>query len=322
MPFKQNVIERIEENDRTLTLIERGAWSNYLTEADIEVLIDSIKIGENKFLNTLELDDNEIGDNGALLLSSLETIKVLQVAESDITAIGAEYLSKMKSLLSLSVSLNQIGDEGFAALVGSTSIVSLDASHCGITSKGAEAVLNNTHITFLSLEGNDIEDVVLQKIDAHIARNRQKAEDELSSEINRVEKKSLEKLSLDEHSGFLQKRIEPSVSSEGIFGQNLPKSNERQTLNNNERVREAGSPVISSSHQFWSGSPMEQRQLENNQNNVKIDLTAFVDICNTQVQLLNNLLSQLPPDTLKEYPEYQNKLPNITMQQRTLGKKQ
>lgn len=175
MPFKQNVIQRIQENDPRLTLIGSGAWSDCLTEADIEVLTDAIKFSKNTFLNTLDLNENDSGDEGALFLSSLEAIKNLKIADNGITSVGAEYLKEMKSLSSLDVSLNEIGDDGFAALVKNTSIVSLTACRCGITSQGAEAVLNNTHIFSLALEGNDIEEKVLEKIDAHIARNRQKA---------------------------------------------------------------------------------------------------------------------------------------------------
>ena len=88
------------------------------------ILADGLKT--NVILETLNLENNSIGDTGVKLLCDVLsttnwTLKRIDLNENNITSIGLQYLAKMlktnSSLIWLGLHTNSIGDRGMEALV-------------------------------------------------------------------------------------------------------------------------------------------------------------------------------------------------------------
>lgn len=109
---------------------------------------------------------NDIGDDGALLLSAwpaLRTLEILSVYNDTLGPEGAQALAAsphMRNLRVLDLSHNRIGDAGLAALAASPvldTVRVLLLELCGITNVGLQALASSPHarrLEIVSLRGN------------------------------------------------------------------------------------------------------------------------------------------------------------------------
>ena len=110
----------------------------------------------NGTLTSLNLDFNQIGDDGARLLKDNRTITNLSLYANGITEQGAMALASSNVITHLTLTGNQIGDTGAAAFKNNQSITELDLANCGIGEQGAIDLAGNKTITLLKLRSNRI----------------------------------------------------------------------------------------------------------------------------------------------------------------------
>ncbi len=139
--------------------IQEAVWEvlkNKLSLTHIN-LENSCKIGyRNGTLTSLDLDSNQIGDDGARLLRDNRTITNLSLIATGITEKGAMALASSKVITHLALASNQIGDTGAAAFKENHSITELDLADCGIGEQGAIDLAGKKTITSLCLDINRI----------------------------------------------------------------------------------------------------------------------------------------------------------------------
>ena len=111
---------------------------------------------------------NDLGDDGALLLSAwpaLRTLEILSIYNDTLGPEGAAALAAsphMRNLRVLDLSQNRIGDTGLAALAASpllSTVRILLLELCGITSVGLQALASSPHarrLEIVSLRGNHL----------------------------------------------------------------------------------------------------------------------------------------------------------------------
>tara|TARA_R110002126_G_scaffold173969_3_gene322563 strand:+ start:24730 stop:26610 length:1881 start_codon:yes stop_codon:yes gene_type:complete len=170
MPISNEVLERLQTNDLTLTALD--LWGYQMGDRGAEHLAAALE--ENTTLTSLDLHDNQISDRGAEHLAAvLEeniTLTALNLGGNEIGAAGAEHLAAAlkvnTTLTSLQLDYNQMGDRGAehlaTALKVNTTLTALDLGGNEIGAAGAEhlaAVLKvNTTLTSLHLWGNQMGD--------------------------------------------------------------------------------------------------------------------------------------------------------------------
>ncbi len=117
----------------------------------------SCEIGyRNGTLTSLNLDSNQIGDDGARLLKNNRTITNLSLTATGITEQGAMALASSNVITHLVLTGNKIGDTGAAAFKNNQSITELKLVNCGIGEQGAIDLAGNKTITSLELDSNRI----------------------------------------------------------------------------------------------------------------------------------------------------------------------
>lgn len=127
MPFDDNLLKRLRENDPALVDIYLPNQDPKLTPKDIEALVNALQT--NTYLTSLSLADNDIGDQGAILLS------------------------QHTNLMMLDISSNNVSDEGIKALAKLPNLKSLYcANNYGITHTGIEALIENKNISDLLID--------------------------------------------------------------------------------------------------------------------------------------------------------------------------
>lgn len=133
----------INENRKTINLEARG-----LTTENLRYIVELVNARKNP-LDELALSGNNINDEGAKVLSSLQKVK------------------------SLDVSVNNISDEGVKFLITNTPIVSLDISANNLTNKIVDILLSSSQLFWINVERNrDISSENKKKLKAHIAQNK------------------------------------------------------------------------------------------------------------------------------------------------------
>ncbi len=141
--------------------IQEAVWEvlkNKLSLPHIN-LDESCEIGyRNGTLTSLDLNFNQIGDDGARLLKGNRTITNLSLYANGITEKGAMALASSNVITHLRLTANQIGDTGAAAFKDNPSITELDLADCGIGEQGAIDLAGNNTITSLRLDKNIIGD--------------------------------------------------------------------------------------------------------------------------------------------------------------------
>ena len=101
-------------------------------------------------MTTLNLERNDIGDEGAKALAENSTLTTLDLFHNGIGAEGAKALAENSTLTTLNLYTNGIGDEG------------------------AKALAENSTLTTLDLGGNGIDGDILRLVDDTLDRNRQR----------------------------------------------------------------------------------------------------------------------------------------------------
>lgn len=170
MPFNQKFLTHIEQNDPTITKVHLRT-EEALTPADIKELVEAMKRGKNTHIKALILPDNEIGDEGAALIATLENIEVLGLEGNNIGAEGARHLAQMKSLKELGLSGNSVGDQGAGYLAENRSLEQLELNENNITNVGAKAFLNHKQLKLLFLDDNTIDLDLIERIQTQIKAN-------------------------------------------------------------------------------------------------------------------------------------------------------
>ncbi len=112
----------------------------------------------NGTLTSLNLNFNQIGDDGARLLKDHRTITNLSLNGNGITEQGAMALVSSDVITHLILTDNKIGDTGAAAFKSNSTITYLKLARCGISFWGAKDLACNKTITSLTLSFNNIGD--------------------------------------------------------------------------------------------------------------------------------------------------------------------
>jgi Leucine-rich repeat (LRR) protein len=116
-------------------------------------------LSELTWLVSLDLAGNGIGDKGATELATLPplaSLTSLNLEEADIGDEGAKALAALVSLTSLNLRDNRIGTEGVSALAALTSLTSLDLSYNDIGDEAVKALAVLTSLTHLGLAGTGL----------------------------------------------------------------------------------------------------------------------------------------------------------------------
>jgi len=109
-------------------------------------------------LTSLDLGNNQIGDAGAAALAALTNLTSLDLGFNDIGGAGVAALAALTQLTSLNLGFNEIGDEGAAVLAALTQLISLNLRGNQISAEGAAILAALTQLTTLDLSGNQIGD--------------------------------------------------------------------------------------------------------------------------------------------------------------------
>ena len=185
----QDVIHRIECNDMTLTAIKLPddflPERQYVDGEDIIPLITALT--GNIAVTSLDLSDNDLGDEGASLLKELlqqnKKLKILDLSRNRILTTGgkalADGLVENAALLNLNLLENSLGDEGaraFARVFATNrTLTHISLADNGISTAGAEAIASSlkhnrslTHVNFAYNDfGNDGIEVMVEAWNNH-----------------------------------------------------------------------------------------------------------------------------------------------------------
>ncbi|NOT02643.1 MAG: hypothetical protein HOP29_18715 [Phycisphaerales bacterium] len=107
-------------------------------------------------LTTLDLGNNNIGDEGAKALATLTGLTTLHLGDNNIGAEGAKALATLTGLTTLHLGDNNIGAEGAKALATLTGLTTLHLGGNNIGAEGAKALATLTGLTTLHLWNNKI----------------------------------------------------------------------------------------------------------------------------------------------------------------------
>ncbi len=145
----------------SIQLIQQSVDGNHLDlsckeliDKDIEVICSFLK--DNPHITSLDLTDNQIGDEGAKALTTNTSLTSLDISFNLIDDESAKTLATNTTLTSLTLVRNQFGYEGAKALATNTTLTSLDIRYNEIGTKGAKALATNTTLTSLEISCNQI----------------------------------------------------------------------------------------------------------------------------------------------------------------------
>jgi internalin A len=102
-------------------------------------------------LTSLNLSDNEIGDEGVQALGCLVKLASLDLRSNKIGNNNAQALSPLVNLASLDLGWNEIGADGARALSSLVNLTSLDLAGNAIGADGAQALGQLVNLTRLDL---------------------------------------------------------------------------------------------------------------------------------------------------------------------------
>lgn len=159
MPIHPEILRRLKENDPTLVELDLnrdfGASRGSFADKDIITLCDALKM--NTSLQSMELKEHEISDEGAQALARTNLIR-LNLTGNKIGVAGARAFASNKKLTTLNLYNNELGDAGAIIIAQNTSLISLNIGWNFIGDEGAEALSANRTITELHLDSNNIGD--------------------------------------------------------------------------------------------------------------------------------------------------------------------
>ena len=135
MPIPEQILCRIENNDPTLTELNLSSQYPPLNVDDMRQLV---VLNKNTQLQLLILCENEIGDEGAVLLASI--------------------LSSSNVARTIDVSINNIGNAGAIALL-TAPITSLNLSGNHVSDVGVQLLISNHVLHSLIIHDNNLTNV-------------------------------------------------------------------------------------------------------------------------------------------------------------------
>ena len=148
MPITKDIIET-HVNGSKLNLKNMG-----LKDKDMPIVCEFLS--ERPDITFLNVCENEIGAQGAVILARNNSLRILDICFNHIGTEGAKALADNKNLISLKVGWNQIRDEGAIALANNKSLIKLDVTGNYIGVKGALAIESNKVLRFLDIKHNQI----------------------------------------------------------------------------------------------------------------------------------------------------------------------
>jgi Leucine-rich repeat (LRR) protein len=140
-----------ECRDAQNTTLDLSSVGLTLLEADVVAGLTSLTS-----LTSVNLQDNEIGPDGAQALAGLTGLTSLILGINTIGAEGAQALKGLTRLTDLELGNCKIGDRGVQALAGLTSLTTLGLGDNDISDEGAWALSGLTNLTELFLWKNAI----------------------------------------------------------------------------------------------------------------------------------------------------------------------
>lgn len=117
-----------------------------------------------KNLETLDIGDNHIGDEGARLIGQLNNLKELNIDACCLGPNGAGAIRRLQGLSKLSISRNDIRAAGFEAISQLTLLKELCAHLCDISAITDEAVERLQSLQKLDISENEIGDAGAKRI--------------------------------------------------------------------------------------------------------------------------------------------------------------
>ena len=97
-------------------------------------------------LTSLNISSQQIGPEGAKLVSGVKQLEKLILVFNNVGTEGAKYISEMENLTSLIIRSNNIGDEGAIHLSGMKKLTNLDVSDNMIREDGMRAIRKMTQL--------------------------------------------------------------------------------------------------------------------------------------------------------------------------------
>ncbi len=107
-------------------------------------------------LQSLDIQESNVGDRTAAAIGQLENLKVLNIATTRITDKGLAELGKLRQLQSLNLSDTRVTDKGLAVLAGHTELRELYLLDTGITDAAIEHLQTLQGLQFMNLYGSEL----------------------------------------------------------------------------------------------------------------------------------------------------------------------
>jgi hypothetical protein len=164
------VVHRAEKQRRAVQAIEAmggTVWYedepiyalNLLRRAKIKQLDDHHDQITRHYLHAVtevRLEDAAINDETLRQISSLTTIKVLELDRTNVTDEGMSLVSSLPELRSLSLANTKITDAGLVWLKNAQQLRTLQLSYTAVTDQGMEQVKQLPHLQFVFLRGSKV----------------------------------------------------------------------------------------------------------------------------------------------------------------------
>lgn len=134
-----------------------------LNHEDVDLICRYLE--EHPNITSLDLSQNNIGDEGARKLAQNTTLTTLNMEITQISFEGARSLAQHPRLNCLNVSANPlIGDLGAVALAQNPRLRNLDVSFTNLQEAGATALAGHQNLQSLNVASNAIGDQALKKL--------------------------------------------------------------------------------------------------------------------------------------------------------------
>lgn len=151
MKFSEELLSQVAGNLFTGLSLELNDC-----EIDDEMAVKLAEaLKQNSHIKEVSLQNNRIGDQGAIALADVKTLEVLKLDGNYVKDNGLKALLK-SYLIVLHASSNQIEDAGLEGIEQNEFLSELNLSANRITFLGAERIAKNTGLTFLNLSFNDL----------------------------------------------------------------------------------------------------------------------------------------------------------------------
>lgn len=123
---------------------------NHITVVGIRYLV------KNPSLKTLRINNNFIGDDGAIALANKASLDMIMASNNQLTDTAAIEISKHINLKEVILSNNKITAKGAHALASNPDLRYLDLSHNRIGDDGIKAFIHNYYLEWLFVSDNQI----------------------------------------------------------------------------------------------------------------------------------------------------------------------